>query len=526
LPIPATEPLTATPSESIAGGGLTLGAAPSVSPTAVIPSAATRGTAADSPPAAPPLEATSGSQQPATAKPPMLPPMESAVTSGLAEVAGRIGPPSEAASLGADAIGADAALSAAASSAGSAAPPVKIAKLVVTPGSETAVAGDTERHGSLAAACRRAAELGLTEIELQFDGELLEQPFETTGKLLTVRAAAGRRPTLLFRPAAAGLAADRSMIRSAGPGKSSLQFENVNLRLELPAESASGWSLFALGPQQTLELNDCVLTIRDRGPFGAPNHVQVAAIAVQSRRSSEMMLLDEEIGMSQPATILLNRCIARGQAALVSMPDETPLRIVWSQGLFVSTQHLLETGGTTMKPTVFNRIEIDLTRVTLMAQQGIYQMRRRSGTDHHLDVDVQSSNNILSPALGAALFEFAGVASEEEVKLKFAGGDNCYPRVDLAFVRIKPQGGSEIDFDLNHRERWSQERRPDPAVEFQSPPPADLPLDEHTKQHYLLSEDTMSDAGFDPTLLPDIIPPPALPPEGDSETPADPSPLP
>jgi serine/threonine-protein kinase len=425
------------------------------------------------------------------------------------------------ASIGPPAPGSDAALSAASAPPGGEAAPVKITRLVVAPVANSgtvanaATAADTELLHSLSVACRRAAELQIGEIELQFDGELQEAPFDLSVSKLVIRAAAGRKPTIVFRPSSAGLAADRIMMHPLAGSPGRVQFQGVGLRLELPGESASGWALFALAPLQTLELTDCVLTVRDFGPFGAPAHSQVGMVFVQPRRSSEMMKLDEEVGMSQPATIVLSRTIARGQSSLVTMPDETPLRLVWNQGLFVSSQHLIETGGTAMKPTVFNRIELDLSRVTLLAQQGLYQMQYRNGASHHLDVDVECSNSILSPGAGAALFEFSGVNSIEDIKLKFAGSDNCYPREDTVFVRMKPASPSQatVDFDLNNRLRWSEERRPDPAVDWLSPPPASLPVHEHTKLHYLLKDETMSDAGFDPAQLPDIAPPAAaIPP--------------
>lgn len=413
-----------------------------------------------------------------------------------------------AAAIGPLASGSDAAISAANLPAGGEAVPVKITRLIVAPTPDATPAADTELLQTLSAACRRAAELQIGEIELQFDGELLETPFDLGVSKLVVRAAVGRKPTIVFRPSAAGLAADRIMMRPLAGSPGRVQFQGVGLRLELPGESASGWALFALAPMQTLELNDCVLTVRDFGPFGAPAHSQVGMVFVQPRRTSEMMKLDEEVGMSQPATIVLSRTIARGQAALVTMPDETPLRLVWNQGLFVSSQHLIETGGTAMKPTVFNRIELDLSRVTLLAQQGLYQMQYRNGASHHLDVDVECSNSILSPGVGAALFEFSGVESIEDIKLKFAGSDNCYPREDTVFVRMKPASSAQatVDFDLNNRLRWSEERRPDPAVDWLAAPPASLPVHEHTKLNYLLKDETMSDAGFDPAQLPDIAP--------------------
>ena len=54
-------------------------------------------------------------------------------------------------------------------------------------------------------------------VELDFDGRLEERPLELANKDLTLRAAEGRRPILLFRPADAGaIGYPRSMMVVAG----------------------------------------------------------------------------------------------------------------------------------------------------------------------------------------------------------------------------------------------------------------------------------------------------------------------
>jgi len=404
------------------------------------------------------------------------------------------------------------------------APKPVVTKLVVQPRAESTVVDTVETVGSLSAACRRAAELGVNEIELHFDGDFYEKPFEVTTQRLTIRAGAGFRPRIVFRPELDSLADQRQMIRLTGATASRLVVSGVMFRLELPAEPSFGWSLFAAQSAQNIDLNDCILTIKDASGTGGPVHEQVSFFHVLPRRVADTMTMEEESVMAPQLSIGLTRTIARGEASLVWMPDESPLKLVWNQGLLVTTGRLIETGGTMVKPKWFGRIEIDLDHVTAVARRGLHQMRRRGGAAHQLDVDVRSNRSILYTAAEAPLFEFAAVPELEDVKLTFDGTDNCYPRPDVVFLRVTPAGpGAEtLEFDLENRSRWSAERRPDLGVMWKSPANESLPAHEHTKANYVQADGAMNDAGFDPALLPDAVedrPPSAAPVSDDDDPP-------
>jgi len=421
-----------------------------------------------------------------------------------------------------------------------AAPKPVITKLVVQPRAEPSVVDTIETVGSLAAACRMAAELGVNEIELHFDGELYEKPFEVAAPRLTIRAGAGFRPRVVFRAELGSLAEQRQMIRLTGAAASRLIISGVMLRMELPQEPSFGWSLFAVQSAQSLDLSDCILTIKDAGSVGGPIHDQVAFFHVLPRRIADTMTMEDESVMAPQLSIALTRTIARGEASLVWMPDESPLKLVWNQGLLVTSGRLIETGGTMVKPKWFGRIEIDLDHVTAVAERGLHQMRRRGGAAHQLDVDVRSNRTILYTAAEAPIFEFAALPALEDVKLTFDGADNCYPRPDVVFLRVTPSGpGAEtLEFDLENRSRWSAERRPDLGVIWKMPADESLPAHEHTKANYVQAEGAMNDAGFDPALLPDAVeerppsvneatddddPPPMPPAATPSESPASPT---
>jgi eukaryotic-like serine/threonine-protein kinase len=118
-----------------------------------------------------------------------------------------------------------------------------------------------EYAATLAEACIRAAELGINEIELRYSGPRLAQQLEIAQPRLTIRAAAGYRPIMLFRPQVRG---PHHMIRLSGGSAGHLVIEGVEMRMELPADPpADGWSLIAMSTGQSLELTDSVLTVKD-----------------------------------------------------------------------------------------------------------------------------------------------------------------------------------------------------------------------------------------------------------------------
>lgn len=367
---------------------------------------------------------------------------------------------------------------------------------------------------SLSLAVRRAIEKGIGEIELDFDGDLIEQPLEMPPGRLQVRPAAGRQPRIIFRPVVSSVAEQRQMLRLLG-GSSRLSLADLDIRLELPSEPSSGWSLFGIHQGQTLDLSNCVLTVVDQGATGAPLHDQVSVVQLQTRHLAEMMKMDDEMAMIVPAGISLSQCLVRGEATFLTVPEELPVQLEWDEGLFISSKRLIETGGAVGKPKLHSRIEVELNRVTVAAQQGLLQMKRRSDAAHQLDLEMISDRCIFSVGSESPLFEFAGMPTVEDIHFTFGGSDNCYPREAMIFLRAKPfaPGEGMLDFDLANRSRWAAgERSPDLGVVWESPPAAEIPVHEQIAEHYRLSETSPHSAGFRIDDLPKpVVPRPPMP---------------
>lgn len=373
---------------------------------------------------------------------------------------------------------------------------------------------------SLGLAIRLAIEKGIGEIELDFDGDLVEHPLEIPPGRLQIHPATGRQPRIIFRPELPAVVEQKLMMRLLG-GSSRLSLQDLDIRMELPSEPSSNWALFAIHQGQSLELSNCVLTVVDQGANGAPQHDQVCVVQLQTRRLAEMMKMDDEMAMVVSAGIDLSQCLVRGEATFLSVPEEVPVKLNWDEGLFISSKRLIETGGAVTKPKWHGRIELELNRVTIAAQQGLFQMKRRSDAAHQLDLEVSSDRSIFSVGSESPLFEFAGMASVEDIHFSFGGSDNCYPREEMIFVRAKPfaPGEGMLDFNLANRNRWSgAERSPDLGVVWRSPPAAEIPPHDQIAENYRLSETSPHSAGFRLDDLPKPIAPQPKPPRPTTES--------
>lgn len=368
-------------------------------------------------------------------------------------------------------------------------------RIVVRPGSAASEEGDVV--SSLSLAIRRAAEKGLEEVELDFNGELAEYPFEVPAGRMLIRPAAGRRPAIVFRPELTSVSDQRQMIHLLG-NSSRLDLQDVDLRLILPKESSFNWCLFAIHPGQTLQLANCVLTVADPGSQGIPLHENVSVVQLQSRRVTETMKMEDEMTMIAKANIQLSDCLVRGEANFLTVPDELPVRLDWRQGLFISSRRLVETGGAIAK---HGRImELSFERVTIAAEQGLFKMLRRPDATHQLDLEVNSDRSIFNIPPDVPLFEFAGMPSVDDIRFTFAGAGNCYLREDILFLRARPTATGEgtIDFSLANRGRFAAgERSPDLGVKWESPAPSHVQPHAQLADHYRLSATSPHpDAGF------------------------------
>ena len=112
--------------------------------------------------------------------------------------------------------------------------------------------------------------------------------------------------------------------------------------------------------------------------------------------------------------------LLRGEANLVCLTDETPLTIRWNQGLLVTSQHLLETGGSATEPQYYDQIVLDLDNVTAYCREGLYYLRRGPGKAYQFHVNAYADQCIFAADAGNALFEMIGPTTPPELLLEVA----------------------------------------------------------------------------------------------------------
>lgn len=384
----------------------------------------------------------------------------------------------------------------------------KITRLVVRPDGKPAspLPADQEIVATFARACQRAGELGVQEIELQFSGEIVEKPMELGASRLTIRAATGHKPVIVFRPQKTETDNDKQMIRLKCGGSGKVTFQGVELRMELPTEASYNWSLFAIYQMQQVELIDTVLTIKDVGSTGGPIQTQVAFFALQPRRFADAMkMMETDMAMMQAMSVNLTRCVARGDGTFLRASEESPLKIVWKQGLFVSTQRLIDTEGSPLRPAdLGQRLDIDLDHVTAIIPQGFYSMRRKTGNAYQLKADVVCRDTLLQTGSQVPLFEFADLGSIDDVKLTYGGERNVYAK-EVVFLRFHPtsKGEPTTDYKQDFKDIWS-DQRPQIGVQWQNQVAIEtIPAYRQSPKNFQLHSDSPFQAGFDAGSLPE-----------------------
>ena len=177
-------------------------------------------------------------------------------------------------------------------------------------------------------------------VELDFDGRREERPLVLTNIDLTFRAAEGRRPVLLFRPAEAdAVGYPRSMVVVAG---GSLSITGLEIELEMPRKiSADAWALFEILRAERLRLERTTLTIRNSG--GARQtafHPAVAFFDLKTPPGSDTMGIGAT-GTVTPPLVELENCVLRGEATCLRTSEFEPVRLVWNNGLLATSESLL-----------------------------------------------------------------------------------------------------------------------------------------------------------------------------------------
>ena len=374
-------------------------------------------------------------------------------------------------------------------------------------------------EATLAAACSKARQRSdLDTIELRYSGARVEKPFSLANLDLTIRAARGFAPIVLFQPEVGDeVAHPRQMISVSG---GELTLKNVHFQLDVPPEPVDRWALFELQQVELLRIIGCTMTIRsddeDRSAFAE----DVAAfLDIRPAPGHDMGMGDDDRMVEMVTVVRLRDCVARGAATLLRMDEVQPLRFSWDNGLLATTRRLLSAAGSPIEPLHGETVGIDLDHVTAVMHGGMCLLTRSGLAPYQLTANVTCKNCILMTDDQSPLIRQRGEQSVDEFRRQFFfNGERNFYENRGQFWRIEALNEDTIrDFNFSAwTDYWMEELPVWDRVQWRQLPPSSRPVYRHTPADYHLtahpsnpargSARDESDAGFRAELLPKLPP--------------------
>jgi serine/threonine-protein kinase len=206
-----------------------------------------------------------------------------------------------------------------------------------------------------------------------------------------------------------------------------------------------------------------------------------------------MKMMDDMMAMLPSITVRLTNCVARGEATFLMAAEERPLNLAWNQGLLVTPQRLLETGGSIhTKPSPQDKFEIELDHVTAIVPAGLVR-QDRNGMPSHQRLEIRCYHSLFAVDAGNYLLDFVGMASRDEIKLDFDGNENRYPPGSGWSLRAQTTSGT---FPFASIQDWGRGRDSgDQRARWLDEPPrlTERPAHQHVPADYQL--DPQSEQG-------------------------------
>ncbi len=372
----------------------------------------------------------------------------------------------------------------------SAVPPKQSGLLIVTQSPQ----GDNE-FGTLNAACNAAGNHDV--IELRYNGRREERPVSLTNLKTTIRSGDGYRPIIVFRPSGKEvdpLKYPRSMF-TVTAGKLSLI--NLAIELHVPREvSADCWTLFEVRSGQETRLEKCWLSISNASDKLAAYHEDVAFFEVQSAPGADLMMTAEDRSAApQPVVIELVDCVARGEATLLRTTDRQPTRMLWDNGLLVTTERFLSVDADEEASRHGEMLRVDLRHVTAVTQGGFCHIADYQPSLHKRAVVLLCADSILVGGPNVSLIEQlgSGTADDFRKQIVFSGDRNFYESFEHLWAiqdYAHEQLAAPMDFD-DWQRHWGPEAENLPAsnlVVWRDLPDLDRPVHELTPADYALGD--------------------------------------
>jgi len=371
-------------------------------------------------------------------------------------------------------------------------------------------------------------------IELRFSGQRVQRAIHLASRRLTIRAAEGCEPVLVFEPRDPDpVKAPRSMI-AASAGR--LTLVRVALELHVPREvPADQWTLIGTTTGQTVRLESCWLTVLNASDQAAAYHPDVAFFRARPEPGAESPAGGSAAAGLASTDIELIDCVARGEATLLQVEDLQPVELNWENGLLATSEQLLLVRGGQRTPAPAERVAVSLRHVTAAVRGGLCRVTDDRLRAHQLPVHLRCADAIVL-CDQQPLIHQEGAADVDSLleRIQWDGDRNFYEDVEVFWLvhSLEAASGERVMDFTAWCDYWGPQRETLPRLHeavLVALPPTIGPFHTRVPDDYAL--DTVQtdnpavgaaadgqDAGFQAGRLP------SLPGRADGPTEAGPAP--
>lgn len=354
---------------------------------------------------------------------------------------------------------------------------------------------------SLPQALKLAADNGVDLIEiatplLYSDSVVLERDS------VQIRSSVGGS-TIVFPPGAANDSRQPSVAFAVGSNQ--VDFEGLNFVWSVADNDLRGGSLFSVGENKRLRMQDCTLTIVN--PARRPN---VYAFDVTTASSTESAV-DGELSLPLVSVGLTN-VIVRGEMTMMRFDEAAELQLKWENGLLAISQCLVQTaGGKLQLGATSDRMRLFLRDVTAFTPQGLVRMKLDDRRSFPMFVDRDAERCLFVADHDQPHFEFSGLddAATAEKLLLIHGESNVYhatSELSNSAVRLRYSSGRVTQYTLSDlftgQPAWGRELSYHWRVRWADPNFAEVSPSEMTPSLFAQDGDLFS--GFRASELPQL----------------------
>lgn len=316
---------------------------------------------------------------------------------------------------------------------------------------------------------------------------------------LTIEASEGFSPVLVFDPSDASTQSRRMMNVLGGR----LTLRGLHFQVKLPYTSETGWSLFHLNQVQELTLEQCTLTVQN------DYRAEAAFFHIQSPRMPEMPVPGSTAPVPTRPKLVLNSCIARGEATFVRATEGLPFDLDFTQGLLATSERMVELGQLA-EAVPQEVVKINLRHFTAEMESGLCRATIRDAAGRPPQLKVNAENCLLDHNASVALIEHVGIRDVKGTMMQalvLEGQSIAFPRTEIVW-RLEPRGGASVEvpwaargyaenawYKVQISERfapWLNSNREPERIMHQATP-----------YDYLVAGD--EELGFDLALLPQLL---------------------